>query len=82
MKPPVPGVGRLEEAERRDDLGVAGGAMTWSSVTSFSRRRSRVDLDLQLLVAQAPDRDVRDARDAHQPRPHRPAREDGSSGSA
>ena len=51
--------------------------MTWSQRDVPVAQPLGVDLDLQLLVAHAPDRDVRDAGDAHQARPHRPARDHG-----
>jgi hypothetical protein len=67
---------RLQERERRDELGVARRRDDLVERDVLLAQAPRVDLHLQLLIALTPDRDVRDAADAEQPRPDRPASED------
>ena len=65
----------LEEAQRRNDLGVAGRADDLVESDALFAQVLRVDLNLELLVTHAPDRDVRHSRHAHQARPHHPPRD-------
>ena len=68
--------GGLEVAHRGRDLRVAGGADDLAQRDVLLTQPLGADLDLDLLVAHAPDGDVRDARHAHEARPQRPARDD------
>ena len=70
-EPTGAGCRRLEEGQRGDDLGVAGGSNDLAQCHASLTQPLGVDLHLQLLVAHAPDGDVGDSRDAHQARPQR-----------
>ena len=75
MKPPVPGRRGLEEAERRDELRVAGRPDDPVQRDVLVAQALGVDEHLQLPVALAEDGHVGDALDAEQARADRPARE-------
>ena len=66
----------LEIADRRGDLRVAGGADDLVERDVLVAQLLRVNLDLDLLVAHAPDGDVRDTLHAHQAGADRPAGDD------
>ena len=60
---------RFEERERGDQLGVAGGLDDLGEREAVLPQAVRIDLHLQLAIAQAPDRHVCDAGQSQEPRP-------------
>ena len=71
------GRGALEVGERRDELRVAGRVDDLLERDVRGGELGRVDLDLDLAVLLAEDRDIRDARNAGQARLDDPPREIG-----
>ena len=72
----APRGGCVEVGERRDQLGVAGGLDDLGEGEAVLAQAVRIDLHLQLAIAQAPDRHVRDAGQPQEPRPDGPPRQD------
>ena len=71
------GRGRVQERERRHELGVARGGDDRVEREVAGAEPPGVDQDLDLAVALTPDRHVRHSLDPQQPWHDRPTRQDG-----